>query len=503
MGFMPLAHGLCIRKVNMSQNSRRNIPGLVNHFEAGIRSGKISQVWSELKEIRPSEIPREFLIPFADFGRRVQQPLYTLKVLGKLIRAHREQTETASTEEIMAYVGALIKMGFFDEAHRWLEGISVDRFPQLLDLKARIQIARWNYRSSAFYLKRYLRTLEKGSYSWQVGCLNYSASLISSGRAAEAVAVLRRLRGEARRQSSRLILGNAWELQAQADMELEQLEKARKALNNSLKLLGRTQSIWAFYIRKWNHLFDLKQVSDFSLVSDQHRQLRSEALNNSYWEDLRELERARGLATGSRDQLLKVYFGTPYEHYRSRLLHISPPDLNVPEEFLFPIGVGDGGGEWDRHRYLDVTSVTGRMFELLTHDMYRPLSLGYAFSTLYPGEYFDPFHSPGRVASVVQRLRGQLEKSAVEVWWSSSGIRLNFQKPGLLRLQKSQNLVDPEKQKLVEIREAFGKKWFQRQDLECECQVSARTANRLLKDAAKAYSVEVSGAGRARRYRFR
>ena len=71
-----------------------------SHIEDLIRSGKISEAWSSIKNVRPSDLKRSELLVFADFGRRVQQPMYSLKTLAKVLKSHRDQLDIAVSSNI-------------------------------------------------------------------------------------------------------------------------------------------------------------------------------------------------------------------------------------------------------------------------------------------------------------------------------------------------------------------------------------------------------------------
>jgi hypothetical protein len=56
-----------------------------------------------------------------------------------------------------------------------------------------------------------------------------------------------------------------------------------------------------------------------------------------------------------------------------------------------------------------------QLVEVLLRDFYSPLKLGGLFRELFPGEYFDPDSSPGRVHQLIWRARRWLESSDIPV----------------------------------------------------------------------------------------
>ena len=192
-----------------------------------IKSGAFKPAWDLIKSITPSDVERSQLKTIADYATRVGQPLFALKTLGRVMKNHREGIEQASADEVFMYVSSLIRLGFLNEAKRVLGDYSGLECPEVYNLLARAEMGQWNYKAAASLLKRFLEATEPDSYSHLVGSLNLAACLAVVGDVQAAHKTIRTVIKKARASKAKLILGNAYELQAQNYLEAKDYDKAK------------------------------------------------------------------------------------------------------------------------------------------------------------------------------------------------------------------------------------------------------------------------------------
>ena len=480
------------------------LPDILNSADKMIRSGQINQAWSLIKDLSLNQLSRDRLLELSNLARRVQQPLFALQALSKFIKRHVEGTDKAKDEEVLAYVGSLIKLGFFRESQVWLNSLDSNKNPQVYDLKARLYIAKWEYSKAARELKKYLRLIKKESYAYLVGSLNLCASLVSSSQSATALKQLKNIQKIAELGGHKLILGNTYELEAQALMAMKSYDDALEALMKSQKILGNDGNIWAFYVRKWRYFIECRQKGFSDEMLARGLRLQKESVESCYWEDNREIDRF--LATQQQDQqaLIRVYFGTHYVEYQKRLIENYPDKIKIPPQIDCAfLSAGADSKLFDPKAELASSPKLRMLFHVLTQDLYRPTPLGYIFDSIYDEDYFDPFHTPERIYALVRRLREKIGATGLfDIQWDTSGVQLKAISPVRVRLYRKVK-ADRADDLLPDLRSHFGKKWFTSTEASNFLGTSKTSTARWISRAREIYKMELEGRGKSTRYRFK
>ena len=477
---------------------------LLDAIDQLIRKGQIAEAWKRIQGFKPSDLSREQRLQLADYSRRAQEPLFALKVLNKVFKDHLEGIDQVTNDEVVTYSGCLTKLGLFREAESWIEHLGTSRHPEYFNLMARIQISCWDHSPAVKNLKTYLKSLDDQSYSHLVGSLNLCVSQITIGKFADAEKTLASIQHRAKQQEHQLILGNSFELLAQIQINKKEYEQARQSLETSQNLLGRRKNVWSFFTRKWELLIALNSSGWNSETQFLAENLKKEAVDGQYWEDVREVDRLISKFSENKDLLLKLYFGTRFQGYKNRLLKNFPQKITVPKEYVCPINQPDESSlTFDYKNDLEASPALKSLFLVLTKDLYRPLPLGFVFESLYSEEHFDPFHSPDRVYTLIKRLRSTLpEHLAASVEWDRSGIQLQFTKPVFLTLRDDAE-YEPDEDMISKMRANFKKQWFNTAMASDFLNISASKALQLIQLSKKKYKMDSQGRGKSIRYRFR
>lgn len=478
---------------------------LFESIDFDIRSGRHKRASSRLREIKIAELSREDLVVLSDFGRRLQDPMFSLKSLGKTFRGVIAGKVEPTDTEIISYSRALVKMGFFNEADRWIQRIADVKRDELLDLQGRKRIAQWDYAGAVYFYKRYVSQLEPSSYSYLVAKLNLSASLVGCSRFDEAITAILSLKELAVKNEHSLIFANACELMAQALILSGDFDQGLSSLKESHEALGQGQSIYSFYLRKWTWVANLLKSVGCQSELSRAIQLKQEAEQNQYWEDVRDIDRRLSEVNFSEPIALKLYFGTPHRAYRESIKRELLDGVKIPPVFNFHLGPREGHLKevLALENCFNPGSRIDSLFKTLTHDFYRPISLGYLFSRLYPDEYFDPHSSPTRVYRLVTRLRKRtIDNFGVDCVWNQEGIRLVSSRPVVIPVEQRQEIRTRQECQVAKMRKVFRQDWFTTKGVSEQLQISQRSAQELLKTAKKKYRVNQQGKGRSTRYRF-
>jgi hypothetical protein len=144
--------------------------------------------------------------------------------------------------------------------------------------------------------------------------------------------------------------------------------------------------------------------------------------------ELREWETVRDcdfhLARYTQDLQLgrHLYFGTPFDAYRARLIRklgINRPDAAE----RFDLQIGSRGNEFKvdvvsgkssaRNTSLKFGQIPQRLLALLVSDFYRPYRIATLHADLFPDRHYHPLHSPVVLRQAILRLRKWLSESKI------------------------------------------------------------------------------------------
>jgi hypothetical protein len=232
-----------------------------------------------------------------------------------------------------------------------------------------------------------------------------------------------------------------------------------------------------------------------------------EAEEIGHWETRRDVDRYLALLTGDEALLRHLWFGTPFEGYRARLV----------KEWGRPLSLGDSY-ERGRGHVLDVTSgAVGRksirnlprehrLLATLASDFYRPFRVAALFEALFPDERFLPTTSANRVHQAVRELRGWLEAHApgITVEAHGSDYRLVVGAGWAVCVPAAApSFETPDARALRDLKQRFADRPFTTREAAAALAVSGRTALRWLADAVAEGKLERQGKRAAASYRFR
>jgi hypothetical protein len=308
---------------------------------------------------------------------------------------------------------------------------------------------------------------------------------------------------------------NACELSAQAALD----RRDWAAVEDFLRQAETLSSADDLLIEKWRAVAAFRRDPDVPEAAERLFALRRRAEAARDWETVRDCDFYRASLWRESDLMAHVYFGTAHRPFRRRVLRASGEWFTIPSRYVWRSAATAGGdGE---ARVFDL--VTGRfqegpvglrpglklmrLFRFLASDFYRSFQLGSAFAHLYPGEYFDVDSSPARVRRTVDRLRGWLAETGlnINIICDEGRFRLSHSGPCALRVPPEIALAGDRLllgDQLSRLKEAWPYRAFSSgQAAEC-LGTSADHVRELLKSALAQKKVHAEGRGRARRYFF-
>ena len=482
---------------------------LIQSLESRIRKGLISSVQKELQDLNIREVPREHVISLANLARRVGLTNKTLSFLNKIVRPENTLQTPATHKEKAEYAVALQKMGAIKEAMDLLKEVDKSIFPEQLLYTSFCLFAQWDYKEALPLLREFVESDELSEYMRTVGRVNLAAALVIAKENDEAEKLLALLEKHAVENELNFLYGNIMELSAQLSVNRNDMNKARGYLDNALRQFKDFDSPDSLFVHKWLAIVECLEKDK---VTDNLHRIIEKASSYGHWETLRHCDLIIATLTGHRDQLEKVYFGTPHTAYRQKILDEvrtpwEPPDhyiykdkfKNTPRAFDLELG-----DEQDLSLNLPNGQLIHQLLILLFSDLYKPTSLGRLHSYLFDGEYFNPFTSPDRIYQLMKRLKIWLGENQVpvEVHSSSGGYLPQLTKPYGILIPKDPLPYQATGLGVRKLGRLVGQEFSGKQARE-KSGVKLSSMNRLLNAAMEEGLIEKLGNGPKTRYKIK
>ncbi|MGE4131743.1 MAG: hypothetical protein AB7F86_08890 [Bdellovibrionales bacterium] len=359
-----------------------------------------------MKKYRPRTLSRTARTELAKLMIRVGAPQKALSILYGVVRSANPHVKPEPTESAV-YAHALLKIGSFAEAEKILL-VLPESLPDVHLFQGSAKQMQWDYRGSIDHLLNYVQhTALSDPYARAVAMVNLAAAYVGCGEFDLARATLSELEPQIAKNGWSLLNKNCQELSAQIAFHQKDWQRAEHLLNRA----GREgdAGLSDLMIQKWS-LFcrAVKAPSEEAIAEIVN--FRDKAAQIRHSETVRECDRMIGQLKRDPNLMNKVYFGTPHESYRKMLLQ-NNPWFDPPPSYLH----GDPGGVCvdlltavcaERS---EVSLQPGKMIHRalcsLFNDFYRPQSMGSLFASFFPDEFFNPLSGPGRISTVIHRVR--------------------------------------------------------------------------------------------------
>jgi tetratricopeptide (TPR) repeat protein len=380
-----------------------------------VKSGQMNAVSEKIRALVFAEVPRKWRHALAKICRRTGMIERGLRLLHPIVRREAHSHEPAPTAiEICEYAVLLSRQGSVLEALGLLKDVDKTLTPEAWLYQGFCHVSHWNYAQAAEDFQRYLECAVD-SYSILIAKVNLAAACIPTCQLERAKGLLSEIFEAARVTNATRLIGNCLELSAQVEFSAKNFSEARRFLNQSLEVLGQTESYDHLFIQKWRAVMvSLEENSTAELLK-----FRETAVARKHWESVRDTDYYCLKVHFDQKMFDHLIYGTPSEFYRARVIseisqNPSPifhynhaPDLEHTVDLDLKSGVLTSSNE----------SISGtkvhQMMSIFLRELYAPRSLGALFAELYPNEYFDINSSATRVRQVLRRTRRWLEQQKI------------------------------------------------------------------------------------------
>ncbi len=370
----------------------------------GKRSEVIENILLAIKN-KPSLIQK---VQLANLANRNTSPMLAMKILARDILYSDKEYDVEEEEIYSAWATSLLQIGALEDAEKYLLKTKTLKTRYLTN--AFINFARWDYIAAIPHLKKFIKNTQINDYQKLIGELNLAASYVSIADFKNARKILSylipRLKIE---NSTRILYGNSIELAAQIEILTKNFPQAKVFLDEAKYIFKENKGRYLQYVLKWDLILKLTQDPNNLNFHKEFFQVRNNAIIDHDWETVRDCDFHFSRLTNNKNLLRSVCLGTPYKGFKDRIAkHFNivikdaefsyvPGVLNkIPDRITWTLDQN-----YDR---FDLSEGNFNLIELLTRDIYKPPRVGEVFNKLYPGEVFNPFTSPGRVANTILRF---------------------------------------------------------------------------------------------------
>lgn len=390
----------------------------LEEIDALIKAAKWGEAQRELKEVKTGKgFPREMALTFASLCRRASVPELGLNVLRKYVHPTSRTAEAATEQEKNEYAASLVRIGACQEARNLLSHVTEKSSTDVIHTLASIYVKQWNYPAAIPLFLEYIDRPELTSYSRQIGALNLGLCLTFEEKLSQAEGVVRPVVDSQEAKAHPLINANALRLLGLIDFQRGNYREAITFFQKALDTFPESNGIDRFLVQKWLGIINYILEKGSPQCQKKIEFLRQRALEFEHWESIRDLEYHTALCDQNEEKLVHIYFGTPFERFRSRILR-KHPNLKLPPTFtwrpsqlvakpkqVFNIIESNLKPGQSMHRLLSV----------LSSDFYRPLSVIDVFDRVFSGAFYSPGASEQRVHQLLTRTRTWLDDEKIRL----------------------------------------------------------------------------------------
>lgn len=480
---------------------------VISEIDNLIKNGNLFKARQIINNVDLKKIARDEAVTWASLSRRCRNFTTALRILKPYIFPSYADAKKATDEEIIEYASSLRGMGAYHAALDLLNTLDSELLPTTYLHKSFCLFAQWNYSESLPFLQKYIEHPNISDYERIVGKVNLASALIGIKDYESANRILLELQVETNNEKFRQLHINTLEMLSQIDIFLfNNPEQARSRLISTLKMVPPDNSdISQLFLKKWLAIAESKIagkiVDHFEEIVDLAREL-------SHWETIRDLEYHRALITNDLELIKKLYFGTPYQLFRDKILKDFDSE-SLGESYFWGdqnsnLVIDLSTGNINDRLAIESGSIVHKVLICLCRDFYRPTPVLNLFQSLYPGEFFDIDTSINRTVQSIRRLRKFLNDSKIpiEIIEEKSEYQLKLTGSLCLTLPRQFLPLDKTQLQIIKLKDAIDDNRFTAKQIESSLGLSRSAIQRLLSDAVSVGLIKQFSKGRSSFYTF-
>lgn len=469
-----------------------------------IQKGRSQEAFEKLSHLNAKELERSDLPAYAQLAWRANAPELGIRALAKYVRPDLKTTQDPSTAEVAEYAACLSRIGAHAEAEFLLAPCDPGEYPRVLFYRAALHISKWEYHLAVPILRNFLSNSRITPYERLVARINVAEALVVLGEAIQANYLLRELLHTTNLYQYQYANAKVLELSAQNAIQRGDIEIAQKMLNSAGEMLGEAKNFEPLFISKFKLYARMHANPGEAGLLAELKELLLRAKEIAHYETVRDLEACIAIYNQDDKKFLRVYEGTPYLAFRSKMLSAWPNEAPAPRGIL---RLGPENGEakplslFGKEEEGKPSLLIQKVFSALLKDLYRPTKVATLYAAIYEGEHYRYESSPLRVRQAVKRARQWLSENCngLKIERSEDGFFLSADEPIDVYVAPPQPAAE---NRLEALKENFGQEAFSLQTAGKVLELSPRSVLRLLSEPLDSGEIQKTGSGRQTKYRF-
>lgn len=458
-----------------------------------IEVGELIKAKEIALEINKDNIPRPVLVEYCSLLRRLGLSHQVIEVLNPFVRPKARSLKKATELELVEYSGALVRLGLTSEAFSILKDVDKEKAPRAYLIQGFAHIAESNYENANESFLGFLNRKKRGTeYEDLIAKINLLQGYTFLGDRESANQLIQELKVLLNPEKHKFLYVALLEFESEILRQNEKYDEALELVEKGIELLGSSETVDELLIFKQKAIILASHNRDISLLHD----ARKRAQKLGHIDTIRECDLYLGVLNKDKELLKRLYWGTPYQYYRKRVLDLAAGLLNKKELETYQFSGSPGEIiELENIRGLKTGQLPHRLLKILLSDLFAGQSKISIFNKLFSGEHYSPTHSSNRVQQILQRLKRVIEGENLPfaIQEKSGFFSIVATRPITLTLQST---AQPE------LKKVFGSRWFSVREVEAYYQVSWRTAHRRVKELDLEGQLEKRGRTADRMFRF-
>ncbi|MDZ4660741.1 MAG: hypothetical protein SGJ18_03895 [Pseudomonadota bacterium] len=485
----------------------------IEQLDADLRAGKLDPVKRKLEEIRYKKLDRPLIVRVANLARRIGYQRYAIRLLGPYVRPQKPVVPPASQEEQVEYAVNLMRLGVVGEAYKILISVDQKKNPDALLFQAFCLFNTWDYYTAIPLLEKYLRHSDVNSYQKLVAMTNLASAYTIELEFEKAELTLNKILSTADKNEQKLLVGYTHQIYAELSINRRRAAEAEEHIERAKKFLQNAHYRYGIYNSQWTAIVKMLSPKSVDEGKKLLKQVRNDALQKKLWEVLRDCDLYEATLTKNEEMVVSLYFGTPHEKFRQRILRIFKEKISLPENYIWHPNAKPSHEKYLLEVSLGLDKKSGsklkfgqlvhKLLQILTSDFYRPFKVQTLFGLLFPDENYNLLSSPHKVYDLIARLRSWFKKNQIPLEVASTArgeFQLETLKPYAINVKPFSHLKDAIEGFFEQLKSEFKGNPFTCKDVVMLTGYSRAQAKRLLHEAVELKRLILSGKGNTTRY---
>lgn len=485
---------------------------ILQQLDGLIKANRLKQAQVLLRKTLAEPADRAYKYKYSDVARRVGLVDLSLRLLSPIVRPKKPIHPEASPDEVMSYGASLIKVGNFLEGEELLNQVNPKDYPQSLFFVALGMLTQWRYKEAAPLFRKYLKSNTLSDYQIAVAKYNLASTLIITEQFDKAQKTADEVIALSQKNNWNLLVANAYRVHAQCAFDRADYSDSNQYLFEALKWFENKDSLFNFFARKLFAFNDLYRTKNSEKAQRSFLEVLDEAKKRGHAETLRECDLFSADINNDKDKMNHLYFGTPYNAYRQRILKRLGESFTPEASYIYRTNHANDDckiislecpNDSSLIEPIKLGGVMHSALKILLEDFYKPIPKGLVFSKLYEGEYYNPDSSPHRVHDVMCRLNEWFKSNEMDLNIKLNGgsykLTHSDEKIGI-KIDLKQKIKTGQQIQVDKLYQLFEENSFSSKKASEALGVSKPTAIKILNWAVENQQAATSGNGRGKRY---